>query len=131
MADDPLDAGHGSDAPHRRAEWLRPPESTAPGLLDAPGDEAAREDELAQAPLAFRDSDAPREKARDLRRWRELKLLRLLDTQELMVWLGLDRKGRPGLHFRQRNPGEAMPPPAQAALLAEPPPLRAVPLTAP
>jgi hypothetical protein len=131
MAAGPLAAAHGSDGIHGRAEWQRPPESTAPGMLDAPGDAAAHEDELAAAPLAFRDSNAPREKARDLRRWRELKLLRLLDTQELMVWLGLDRKGRPGLHFRQRNPGEAMPPPAQAAFLADPPPLRAVPLTSP
>ncbi len=111
-----------------------PPPSPSPALSPAAPPDAGAEapdDEFAAAPLAFRDSQAPREKARDLRRWRELKLLRVFDTRELMVWLGLDRKGRPGLHFRQRNPGEEMPEPAQAAFLAEPPPLRAVPLSSP
>ena len=117
-------------APQPRPVWLRPDETAPQGLLGEPVD-VPRDADATSAPLAFRDSAAPRERARDLRRLRELKLLRLFDTRELMVWLGLDRKGRPGLHFRQRNPGESMPVPAQAAFLAEPPPLRSVPLTSP
>jgi hypothetical protein len=88
-------------------------------------------EDFGATPLGYRDSEAPRERIRDLKRLRELKLLRLFDTEELMVWLGLDRRGRPGLHFRQRNLDEAMPPVAQAAFLADPPPLRSVPLTSP
>jgi hypothetical protein len=90
-----------------------------------------RAEEFGTTPLGYRDSDAPRERIRDLKRLRELKLLRLFDTESLMVWLGLDRRGRPGLYFRQRNLDEAMPPAAQAAYLLDPPPLRSVPLTSP
>jgi hypothetical protein len=48
----------------------------------------------------------------------------------MTVWFGLDRRGRPGVHFRQRNPGEQVPA-AHAAPYASPPPLRSVPLTSP
>jgi hypothetical protein len=125
----PLLAPAGStDAPVPAADFP----GTAPrALAAAAAAAAAARLDPATTPLGFRDSAAPRERIRDLKRLRELKLLRLFDTEELMVWLGLDRRGRPGLHFRQRNLDEAMPPVAQAAFLVEPPPLRSVPLTAP
>jgi hypothetical protein len=124
-----LDAsGHGIFT--RLPDGFVPPTAAASGPLAA-ARAAGLLDGAGAAPLGFRDSAAPRERLRDLKRLRELKLLRLFDTSELMVWLGLDRKGRPGLHFRQRNPGEDLPPPAQAAFLSDPPPLRSVPLTAP
>lgn len=85
---------------------------------------------LGAALLGFRDAGAPRERLRDLRALRELKLLRLLDTSSTMVWLGLDRKGRPGLHFRQRERGEELPVATSAALF-DAPPLRTVALTSP
>jgi hypothetical protein len=103
-----------------------PPDEPAP--LAAPTDRA---EEFGTAPLGYRDSEAPRERIRDLKRLREFKLLRLFDTESLMVWLGLDRRGRPGLYFRQRNLDEAIPPAAQAAYLVDPPPLRSVPITSP
>jgi hypothetical protein len=113
-----------------------PPDAAPPHAV--PGDAAPvaaeatdRVEELGTTPLGYRDSDAPRERIRDLKRLRELKLLRLFDTESLMVWLGLDRRGRPGLHFRQRNLDEEMPPVAQAAYLVDPPTPRSVPLTSP
>jgi hypothetical protein len=79
------------------------------------------------APLAFRDYRAPKER---FRAWRELRLLRLWDDARVSVWFGLDKKGHPGLHFRQRNPGEEIPL-ARATPYGEAPPLRSVPLTSP
>jgi hypothetical protein len=76
--------------------------------------------------LGFHDYRAPRERFRAIR---ELKLLHLWDTTRITVWFGLDRKGRPGVHFRQRNPGEELVAQAPEALVS-PPPLRSVPLSA-
>lgn len=91
--------------------------STAVDVSGAPED----------APLAFRDYRAPKER---FRAWRELRVLRLWDDTRITVWFGLDRKGRPGLHFRQRNPGEAVPA-APSAAFTDAPPLRSVPLSGP
>lgn len=110
--DEPKDEAAGPPEPLRSVERS--------AAIDATG---APED----APLAFRDYRAPKER---FRAWRELRVLRLWDDARVSVWFGLDRKGRPGLHFRQRNPGEEVPL-AHAAPYAEAPPLRSVPLTSP
>ncbi len=108
---------------------IGPPEPQNRAFLDvsrsAAGDAGANS--LDDLPIGYRDYRAPKERFRALR---ELKVLRLWDTTAVQVWFGLDRKGRPGLHFRQRNPDEEMPT-AKAAPLVEAPPLRSVPLTSP
>ena len=95
-----------------------------PERAEHPGSAAA--DSPPDAPLGFRDYRAPKARLRALR---ELKVLRLWDTSYVSVWFGLDRKGRPGVHFRQRNLSEELP----VARRVEPdaPSLRSVPLTSP
>jgi hypothetical protein len=119
------------------AEFATQEDGTARSTAeDAPPDAAAALEHSAAldvdgppeaAPLAFRDYRAPRERFRS---WRELRVLRLWDNARMTVWFGLDRRGRPGVHFRQRNPGEAIPL-AHAEPYVAPPPLRSVPLTSP
>jgi hypothetical protein len=116
---------------HPTLSAATPPDAPPAGATQVAAAATDRVEEFGTTPLGYRDSEAPRERIRDLKRLRELKLLRLFDTESLMVWLGLDRRGRPGIYFRQRNLDEAMPPVAQAAFLADPPPLRSVPLTSP
>jgi hypothetical protein len=66
-----------------------------------------------------------------LRAIRRLKLVPVFDNARITVFIGVDRHGVAGLHFQQQDANDLPPLLARTAPLAEPPPLRAVPLRLP
>lgn len=65
-----------------------------------------------------------------LRAIRRLKIVPVFDNARVTIFFGLDRRGVAGLHVEPQDGGD-LPLFARNAPLAEPPPLRAVPLRSP
>lgn len=72
------------------------------GIADAdlPAADSAAPSPLAK-PVSYRDSAGWSHR---LKTWRRVPLLSVVDTRRLSVFLGVDRRGRPGLHFESVDP---------------------------
>lgn len=69
--------------------------------------------------------------ATKLRAIKRLKIVPVFDNARVTIFLGVDRHGVAGLHIQQQDANDLPPLLARNAPLADPPPLRAVPLRLP
>ncbi|MCZ8131584.1 MAG: hypothetical protein O9284_09830 [Steroidobacteraceae bacterium] len=129
---DPRDDRPADAAVEAEASRRLPPPSVDPPDLEAAATAAA----ATVAPLRFADHLSFKQRLKNLKRWREFALVRLWDDRRVQVYIGVDRGGTAGLHFRQRDPENAelatlasLAPAGDAPAPAMPP--RAVPLGVP